>query len=271
MISAFINLINDLPWAWASLIVIFVFVFISLFALFMARRFIPAKALKGSHDVAGFTFGIIGMIYAVLLGFTVVEVNNRFHDAEMHMIKEATIMSELFRDTLVFPKGDRDKLQQLIREYTIAVRDDEWEKMGVNQESQIAKQAYYNLWGAYAEAKPSNEKELAWYNLSLERMNELSVERVTRLFNTQQYLGPLMWTLLLGGAFITIFFMLFFFADSVVSQAIMTGLLSGIIAFMLFLIMSLEGIYDGDIRVRATEFKKSVNRFDEMMQIQMEK
>lgn len=258
------SLLNDLPWMFSGIIVIFLFVTIGLSALFISRRLVEPDVLRKSHDIAGFTFGIVGMIYAVLLGFTVVEVNDRFQEAERHILNETTILTELYRDASAFLQEEKTKLRGLIKAYAIAVHDDEWEQMAKKATSEPAKRAYNKLWQAYADLNPTTDKERIWYAASIERMNKLSTERIDRFYNSKQSLGPLMWTLLFGGAFINIFFMCFFAVESFTIQATMTAFLAGTIAFMLFLIMTLEGIYSGNVHVCGTELKAAVEHFDEV-------
>lgn len=255
----------SMPWVFSGLIIVGGFVSISLLGLWATRLFVSSKALKASHDVAGYTFGTIGVIYAVLLGFIVVQVNDRFQDAEKRAIQEAAILIELFRDTAVFPAADKRVIQRLIHDYAEAIYGDEWPKMAQGEESELAKEFYRALWEAYKNFTPRSDKEKIWYQESLSKLNQLSQERITRLFTMRQSLGPMMWTLLLMGAFITVFFMCFFSTENRKGQAIMMGLLSGTIAFMLFLIMNLEGVYSGNVQVRATEFQEAIAHFEESL------
>lgn len=260
-----ISYLEKLHWAFGAIIVMAVFISIALLGLWLTRRFVSPKNLKASHDVAGFTFGIIGVIYAVLLGFIVVEVNGRFRDAEQHVMKESAILWDLFRDTSVYPKEERNALRQVIRNYAKAVHDDEWKTMSERNESTLAKEYLQKLWETYAALTPKDDKEKIWYAQALERLNEISQERVIRLFNMNETIGPMMWTLLIMGAFFIIFFMCFFSAESQLAQALMTTVLAGTIAFMLFLILALEGIYSGDIRVHSSHFKEVIDKFDALM------
>lgn len=253
----------QMPWMFSGAIVVGGFILISLFGLWLTRQWVSKKALKASHDVAGYTFGTIGVIYAVLLGFIVVQTNDNFQDAKKRAVQEAAILIELFRDSSAFPLVNQKTIRKLIQEYAKAIYNDEWAKMARAEESDLAKEIYLDLWASYRDFTPSNDKERIWYQQSLSKLNDLSQERIIRLFAMKQSLGPMMWTLLLMGAFITVFFMCFFSTENEWGQAMMMTLLSGTIAFMLFLVMNLEGIYTGDVQVRATEFRDAIAHFQE--------
>lgn len=257
-----LSFIGNLPWWLAAIVVVGGFMSLSLLVLRISRIWVTPEVLKSSHDVAGFTFGIMGVIYGVLLGFTVVEANGHFHEAEQDAVQEAAILSELFRDASVFPQEEQDKLRKILRAYAVAVHDEEWKSMSNQLESHKARELYDQIWETYANFNPQAGKQSLWYQQSLNKLNDLSAQRMNRLYTMQRTLGPLMWTLLIAGGIVTVSFMCFFFAESQIAQSLMTLFLSGTIAFMLFLIMSLEGIYTGDIRVVATPLQKTIERFD---------
>lgn len=53
------------------------------------RRWIGLERLSSNNEVAGFKFATIGVLYAVLLGFAVIVVWQRFNDAENTVAQEA--------------------------------------------------------------------------------------------------------------------------------------------------------------------------------------
>jgi hypothetical protein len=93
----------DLPWVLAGIIIVGAVILLSLAGVWFVRSHVSAKTLKASHDVAGFSFGIMGVIYAVLLGFIVFNVNENFQKAQADLLQETSVIMELFRDTATFP------------------------------------------------------------------------------------------------------------------------------------------------------------------------
>jgi hypothetical protein len=255
-----LHFLSDLPWYYAGTIIVAFFMLLSVGILWVTHQIFSSQTLKSSHDVAGYTFGIIGVIYGVLLGFTVVEANNHFHEAEENIIHEAALLSELFRDATVFPEAKQ--IRKVIHDYAVSVHDKEWQMMASQQESEEARGLYDQIWNTYTKLNPTTDKEKIWYQESLSKLNDLSMQRINRLFAMERSFGSLMWTLLIAGGIVTISFMCFFYADNQIAQSLMTVLLSGTIAFMLFLIMSLEGVYAGDVRVMATPLERVIQRFD---------
>ena len=63
------------------LIITAVFSGLSVLGLYIVRRLVPFEALKKNHEVAGFTFGVLGAFYGLLLAFVIVAAWERFDRA----------------------------------------------------------------------------------------------------------------------------------------------------------------------------------------------
>ena len=72
----------------------------------------------------------------------------------------------------------------------------------------------------------------------------------------------MMWSLLILGALITISFMFFFGLESLISQMIMTALLTGYLFFMLHLVFSLDNVFKGPEGIKPTAFEQLVPLLD---------
>ena len=49
-----------------------VFSGLSVLGLYIVRILVPLATLKKNHEVAGFTFGVLGAFYGLLLAFVIV-------------------------------------------------------------------------------------------------------------------------------------------------------------------------------------------------------
>lgn len=254
------NFLN-LPWVVSGTLYVLFWIAASLLGLKIADKWVNPNIRKKCHDVVGFTFGIVGVIYAVLLGFIVVSVNDRFNQIQKNFVSEAAVMLQLYRDAEVFPPEDRDRVRAQIKSYAELVYQEEWGLMARQEESENAYDHLLTLWREYYKIEPKTERELAWFQESLQKMNELAEARVIRLFNTTQSLSGLMWTMLVAGAVITIAFMYFFSVESGMAHVLLTALLAGVISFMLFLVLSLDTAFSGDVHVEPTEILKTMERF----------
>src|ERR1700739_5032817 len=99
--------------------VLVVFSVVSVFGLYLVRRMVPLERLKQNHEVAGFTFGVIGAFYGLLLAFVIVAAWERFDRADQMVQTEAVSLVSLYRISKGFPQPLQDNLQQALRNYTL--------------------------------------------------------------------------------------------------------------------------------------------------------
>src|SRR5271155_2088147 len=101
-------------WLEVTFIVI-VFSSVSILGLYIVRRTVPLERLKQNHEVAGFTFGVIGAFYGLLLAFVIVAAWERFDRADEKVQGEAMGLASLYRLSKGFPQPLQHELQQSIR------------------------------------------------------------------------------------------------------------------------------------------------------------
>lgn len=249
-------------WVFNALLVVFIVVAGSILGLYWTRNNKVLALFREHHDVSGFTFGIIGVVYAVLLGFTVVTVQDKYNQAHKAIETESNYITDLYRDAEVFDTMTQEKIHNLLKGYVDLVLNDEWSKMANQEASDLTARQMKKIWAAYADIRPKDERESIWLSQSLSKLNEFSSTRLTRLFHSNESLGPMMWVLLIAGAAITIGFIFLFHVRSLWLHAIMTASLAGLIGFMLFLIGELDSAYSGTVQVSPL----SIERVQELLE-----
>lgn len=258
------NLLFESPsWILSSLLIVIPSILICLFFLWLVRKSVSIESLKKHHDVAGFTFSIIGVLYSVILAFTVINVQTRYNGAEETIHTEAVMLSDLYRDASFFGDHDRDQIRSVLREYVKYVLDKEWHspldpKVRLETQTILAK-----LWSVYHKIQIDDEKAKIWYEQSIAKMDNLMNARLSREFDSWEHLGGMMWTLLIVGALITIGFMFFFGLENMRMQMLMTSLLAGYVSFILYLIFSLDHIFNGPEAIKPIAIEQIFLRFDQ--------
>ena len=82
-----------------------------------------------SKSVAGFTFGVIGAFYGLLLAFVIVAAWERFDRAPAEVHDEAASLMSLYRLSKGFPRPVATEMQGAIRTYTHKLIDKDWPEM----------------------------------------------------------------------------------------------------------------------------------------------
>ena len=117
---------------WGTLVVGGI-TFVAVAGALLVRRWAPVEVLERHNEVAGFIYAVIGVLYAVLLGFTAVIVWERFDQAQAEVEKEANELGDLFRDAQAFPYETRRELETELRSYVRLVVEKEWPAMATNR------------------------------------------------------------------------------------------------------------------------------------------
>jgi hypothetical protein len=214
------------------------------------------------NEVAGFIYAVIGVLYAVCLGFTAIIVWERFDQAQVEVEKEANQLADLFRNAQAFPDDVRVELETKLISYARLVVEKEWPAMAEGKSSPEAWDAYTQLWQTYYRFTPQNEREKAWYAQSLTRLNELGDQRRLRLLSSQSGGVPwAMWGVLIGAGAITIGFSFLFGTKNTVAQVLMTAGLAMTIALVLLSVLALQQPFAGITRIGTRSFDQDLDIF----------
>lgn len=237
--------IETLPWPLGSSLVVLIFITFSTIGILFCRSMIDRKGLKAHHDVAAVVFTNLGVLYSVLLGFTVVNVQQRYDQTENTTKIEASYLAQLFADSEVFADS-KNEIQQAIKLYAQSVIDDEWPTMGIKGAKSLkTKQRLKDLWQAYYSLNPTSNKEIVWYTKSIDQLNKLMEARIARIVGSQDSLSDEMWSLLIIGGILIVSFLGFFGLENAWIHLLLGATLAATTAFLLYLIYSLDTAFTG--------------------------
>ena len=252
----------SVAWLWGILLV-GATVLLAVAGTLLARRWVSVEILKLNNEVAGFIYGVIGVLYAVLLGFTAIIVWEQFDKAQAGVDQEANELADLYRDAQAFPDDTRRELETQLRAYAKLVVEKEWPAMAERTSSPEAWEVYNQLWRTYQRFQPQTDHEKTWYAQSLTRLNQLGDQRRLRLLSSRSEGIPVvMWVALLGAGGITIGFSFLFGTRSATAHVLMTSALAMTIALVLVSILALEEPFAGITRVDPDAFDQVAKIFD---------
>ena len=205
-------------WVW-SLLVVGATVLLSIAGTLLVRRLIGVEVLERHNEVAGFIYAVIGVVYAVLLGFAAITVWERYDRAQASVEQEANDLADLYRNAETFPSDVRIKLKDQIHDYVRLTVQKEWPSMAVGKSRAEVWDAYIQLWRTYYQFSPGTDQEKTWYSQSLTKLNDLGDQRRMRLLSGRVGSVPvMMWVALLGTGAITIAFSFLFGTPNATAQ-----------------------------------------------------
>lgn len=247
-------------WIILALLLMFLAASICGFSFWFFRKKVSHKTLKKNHDVAGFTFSIFGVLYSVILGFTVINVRDHYMQTEKALYQESVLILDLYRGADFFLEPDRERIRETLHQFVNYIID-HWPQFGEKHTLKEVQFAMDRVWDSYNQIQVGNEKSKIWYERSISQLDNLMNIRLTREFSSWSRINPMMWWLLILGAIITIGFMFFFGLENFQSQMTMIVLLSSYITFILFLVYSLDHIYSGPSAIQPTVLEEVREQF----------
>lgn len=231
-------------------------VILSIGGLIIVRKFLPHQKMKAHHDVAGPIFSTLGVIYAVLLGFVVVTVWQKFDRSRLNVDYEADCLMDLYTDAECFEIGMKEQARNLTLEYASAVIHQEWPMIAMGKESPRVKEIIRKMFSLYSNYLPRNQTEQVFFEESVRKLNELGNLRTIRLIDSKLGVNPILWLVLLFGGVTTIIFTFLFGAESIRAQIVMATLLAVLIFLLLFTILLFDFPFTGGIRISPDAFNE---------------
>ncbi len=247
----------------SGVVLVLVAAALAALAVHLWRRRVSQATLEANSDLVANTYPVIGLVYGVFLGFTIVITWTRFLDAENVVMEEVTRLSELWRDAEVFPEQHRERIHDALLAYAREVVASDWDSMArTGRHSDASTARYEEIWAAYYALAPSGPTQEAFYAQSVSELNELGRDRRQRGLFGRADVHPVVRVLLVGGGILTVLFSLLLPAASATVQMVVTGLMASVISFSVLVALALQHPFSGDVSVRPEAFEEIVRSFE---------
>lgn len=248
---------------WPVVVSVFVFSLAASWALVeLVRWCAPYPMFKENNELVGFTYAVFGMIYGVLLAFTIVGAWERFAETERTVMREVTVVSELWRDANVFPLVERTGIHNNLIAYVQSVADDEWPEMGARGRAHPkTNKIYEQLWERIYLLHPETKIQEAFLTEVLSDINQLSANRRLRLLYSRAEINGILWMVLLVSAIPTIGYTLLFANKHRWVHVLITTSIMLIVLMSLLVMLSLQYPFTGDVRIQPEAFRDLLESF----------
>jgi len=252
MINDFLNL----PTFFHCLIAVFVSSGFSIIALVFIRKKFKWQFFKDNHEVAGFLFNALGLIYAVLVAFVVYSAWTDYDEAKHNTEEEANHIQDLFLISRGLPEVYQQPISETLMKYLTSVVNVEWPLLSIGKGDAESKETLVDLWKIYLNIKDLKTSEQnILYSESLKKLNYLTDFRRLRILSSKDHTPAIIWTVIIIGALTSIGFSLFFGAKSLLIQSIMTGLFAMTNALILLLVLVLDHPFSGEDKITSEAFE----------------
>jgi hypothetical protein len=254
-------LLNNVPTPWLALSIVVISVALALGGFVLVRKHVDHGALKQQHDVAGFLIAVIGVIYAVLLGFVVVVQWQSFSDAETTGGNEAAAIGNLYRDAVALgPAGV--KLRAATGVYAREIAYVEYPYMAKHEtEAPTVDAARNEMWKEVRQLRAPDATAQQFVQQAVVDVSAATQDRRERVRESASELPISLWVVLIVGGVLTVGFCYFFSLESFAAQATMIGILATLVGIALFVILSLDFPFTGSVANGPDALVREINEF----------
>jgi hypothetical protein len=233
-------------------------VILALLVLFLLRKVFSPEELRQYHDMAGPFFNTIGALYGIFLALIVASTWQFYSTTASNVVEEARCLQSLYLDTEAFPKGFQEEARKLMRDYRDSLINREWKSIQMGEADAKTTELLHKITVAYAHFKVSDNSESSYFHESVKNINMLQTLRSSRIEDSGTGLIPFLWGVLLAGGVATISFSYLFGTRKLRAHAIMTVILTTVIALALYTIVNLDFPFTGLVAIGPDAFSRLI-------------
>ena len=246
-----------------SISIVLLCVVLALTFLFLMRRFWPSTQRREHNEIIGWQVSVLGTTYAVIMGFMLYAVWTDFNSAEMTADSEANSLVNVYRLADGLAPAQRDQIQQLARDYTDSMLNEEWPAMNAGSLSLNAHRIMQQLWTVTMQAKPASLSEQTSWNHVLTELTNMTEYRRLRELQSKSKLPGILWAVLIVGGVLTTMSSCLFGTDNIKLHAIQVFSLSFLLALALVAIADIDQPFRGAVHVDPLGFQHARDTFVE--------
>ena len=249
-------LYNLSPLHAALTIVAFVELF-SILGLLWARRFLLPRFnyCENINEAVSGTVQAIGVFYGITVGLIAVAVWDTNSNAAQLVSREASAISALYRDVSGYPSPLRDELRAQVRGYTVFTIEEAWPAQTKGIILPRGTQLLDDLQEKLYAFEPATQGQMALHTETLHSYNQLLEYRRLRIDSVHTGLSITMWMVIWLGAAISIGVAYFYRITDVKLHAALLVLMSGFLAFVLFMITINDRPFYGAVSISPEPYK----------------
>ncbi len=235
---------------------------VSLLVLWLTRHLFPNHQLAAYNDVSGFVYAVIGVVYAVIIGFVVINVWTQYDEAEDNARLEAGAVGNLHRIAEGLPEPASSALQDATLAYVRTVIDDEWPNLRNGERPGARELAHTDgLWAALNQVDPQTPREQQLYASALDQLTALSSFRRERFAQSESGVLGVLWMVMIAGGVLSVLFPCLFGVEKGFMHGLIVAILAATIGLLLLTVYQLDYPLRGDVSVQPDEFELVLEQF----------
>jgi Protein of unknown function (DUF4239) len=238
-----------MPQALLELFIIIVVIVASVALHAILQRRFHSDTLRRHNDVAGYLFSAVGVIYAVVLGFVVVVVWEKYDATVANVETEVAATSDLYRVVGGLPNPLRSQVRSELLAYASAMVHVEWPQMASRVLIPRDTTLLERVGGQVDRFAPQTSGQANAQQLAMSQVERLLDARRQRLQQSAPSVPIVLWIALVAGALAMLLFAYLFGVENRPAQLTMTAVLAGLIALLFVVIAEFDSPFSGSVSI----------------------
>jgi FtsH-binding integral membrane protein len=222
-------------------------------------RFGHVERRERHNDVNGLMFAIVGVLYAIVVGFVVTSQWENVSAAQDAAAQESNGLVRVYWAAEPLPASQRDDIRTLCRRYATTVRDTEWPEMArhvaVDGDGQ---QVLDHLAQQVHSADAANDDPNGQLGSALD---DVLQNRQQRLALAHQNLSGMMWFVMVAGGMLTAALAYLFGVPGRLAHLVMVVALVGTVGLLLYASYQLQYPFGPATALRPTGMETALRLF----------
>lgn len=248
------------PLVPALLTMVGLFAIVAVAGAHCSHRVFAHSLLACDNDAKGVVLSVVGVVYAVVLGFVAIGVWERFDQAEIRTYDEAANLQVAYRDADSFP--ERAALRTALRGYTAEIISYDWTCMERSEQAPLTRVRIERLLQTIRDLPVKTAAQQDVHAETIQAFRAALSDRDARLSMSETGLNPIMWFVLFAGALLTVGFTCVLGFRLYPVRIFMLGALGAMIGLVLYLTISLDYPFRGAVRVTPEAFSHAIYNYD---------
>jgi Protein of unknown function (DUF4239) len=241
-----------------GIVVIGVWTGLSLLGLVIVNKFSSAEHRHKDTETVGLTYAIVAVVYAVLIGFIVVNVFESSAKGDEIATTEANKLSNLKSDSVGLSIGESLMMREAVNKYLDVVITKEWP---AQQDGKLSDDVFEPGWDQIGEMstklagyEPTTAGQQVTKAEMLHVMGDLVQARRNRIEAAGDHVPDVIWQILLLAGAVAVGYTYLFGAHSFKIHLAITGLIAATISLVFVLIIALDYPFRGEVSVSDEAF-----------------
>lgn len=209
-----------------------------------------------TNDQISFFLSAIGVFYGITLALLTAGVWENYQATEGKVVEESSAIAAFYRDISYLPQEVKIKVQKHTKDYTKFIFSNLWAK-AINGQTDTSGIFYLDsIQASLYQFQPQNFQQMALYQEAVDQFNKLVELRRQRMADFNVGMHWIIWAIIFGGAFVTLFMSCMFKVASPKLHLVLLLFMSFMVSSLIYITILLDHPFHGDTAILPTPYEQ---------------